>query len=231
MKTPIVEIGARIRKIRESNRWSQSDLSERIGKSTAYVSHIESGKQDIDTEVLFAIAAALSVAPGDLFTDNFIRSSLVEELDRHGLSRDYAKNYYPLVSKIRAGRGTVGEPKVEYHIEGYLPTAEGVSGYWFEVIGDSMFPKYEEGEAVLANPKLMPRDGGFAVVGWGIDECALKRIHYGPEALILASINPDYSPITIAKEEVWFIGRVVSVLSDARRYVVRKKKPTHESKE
>jgi transcriptional regulator with XRE-family HTH domain len=59
--------GERIRYLREMRGWQLEDLAARLGKSTATISRIENGKQNLTMIDIVLIAQALEVAPSVLF--------------------------------------------------------------------------------------------------------------------------------------------------------------------
>jgi phage repressor protein C with HTH and peptisase S24 domain len=84
------------------------------------------------------------------------------------------------------------------------PNAFGV-----EVEGDSMFPKYREGQAVIVDTRKSPADGDFAVVGLTNGEKYIKMWRQRNGAISLESLNPDYPPIKVKREDVRFAYKVV----------------------
>lgn len=59
-------IGTRIRELRNARRMSLSDVAEQASISTATLSRIETGKQNIDVELMTLIASVLHLSPHDL---------------------------------------------------------------------------------------------------------------------------------------------------------------------
>ena len=59
-------IGARIRELRTARRMSLSDVAEQASISTATLSRIETGKQNIDVGLMTMIARVLHLSPHDL---------------------------------------------------------------------------------------------------------------------------------------------------------------------
>ena len=123
----------------------------------------------------------------------------------------YSGAQYPIVSHIRAGRGNV---KTTYEYDSKV-TLEGPAdpkhkgSLYFAVTGDSMEPRWEEGDYVLVNPKLKPKHGEYGVCCWDNEDGGLKKIFYQKDKVVLQSLNPNYPAVTIEKSSVWFIGRVV----------------------
>ncbi len=61
--------GARLRQIRDERGYSQEELAERAGLHRNYVGGVERGERNVALENIVKLAKALSVPPGDLFTD------------------------------------------------------------------------------------------------------------------------------------------------------------------
>jgi transcriptional regulator with XRE-family HTH domain len=64
-----MHIGEKIRQIRRQKDLSQAWLAEQIGVVVSYVSMIENGKSDPDSELIKKFAHALSVSPSIFFED------------------------------------------------------------------------------------------------------------------------------------------------------------------
>ena len=62
-----MDIGKRLRELREANGLSQSDVEDRTGLLRTYISHIENGHSTPSLEVLEKWAAALNVDLYQLF--------------------------------------------------------------------------------------------------------------------------------------------------------------------
>ena len=81
------EFGARVRLYREMRGWDMDDLAQRLGKSQATVSRIETGKQNVAVGDIKAIARALAIPPsalldekddGEVDTTTLLQKSVVE---------------------------------------------------------------------------------------------------------------------------------------------------------
>ncbi|AWB57861.1 XRE family transcriptional regulator [Colwellia sp. Arc7-D] len=70
MSSELVDIGKRIRDIRNTVAMSQSELAYEIGTDKAYISRIERGEVNIGVLLLKKICIALKVKPNDLITLN-----------------------------------------------------------------------------------------------------------------------------------------------------------------
>jgi transcriptional regulator with XRE-family HTH domain len=56
------KLGARLRKLREAQGWSQEELADRAGLHRTYISSVERGVRNPTITVLAKIAAALGVS-------------------------------------------------------------------------------------------------------------------------------------------------------------------------
>jgi transcriptional regulator with XRE-family HTH domain len=59
--------GARIKSLREQNKWTQEFLAEKIEISTNYLSSIERGKENPTFDLLVKLSAGLEVEMWELF--------------------------------------------------------------------------------------------------------------------------------------------------------------------
>ena len=61
--------GTRLRQLRDERGYSQEELAERAGLPRNYVGGVQRGERNVALENIVKLAKALSVKPGDLFTD------------------------------------------------------------------------------------------------------------------------------------------------------------------
>ncbi len=123
---------------------------------------------------------------------------------------EFGQVTYPIVSHIRAGSGTVNPYEVQSRRMSEGPVDLKYKGsLFFEVRGNSMEPRWEDGDLVLVNPKLKPKNGDYGVVCWDQEDGALKKVFFKQGKLILQSINPVYQAIFVEPKSVWFIGKVL----------------------
>lgn len=96
-------------------------------------------------------------------------------------------------------------------------TAPGVSdpdAFAARVSGDSMSPRYAEGDIVIFSPAAAWKDGADCFVRFDDGQTTFKRVYAfrddaGREMLRLDPRNPRYSPRTIAREQVEGVYRAV----------------------
>ena len=64
-----IEIGTRIRELREQQGLATAQLAERLGVGEAHVSRLERGEEALPSKMLLRIAEALDVKPVRFFED------------------------------------------------------------------------------------------------------------------------------------------------------------------
>lgn len=193
-----MDIASRIASVRKSLGLSQAEVARRLGWSPPNYARIEKGRFTPSLKSLEAIAEALEVP----------LSALAEE---HAMSDEV-----PVVAFASAG------PGVEFTDQGY-PAGGGMyflprppqftdpNGFGVEVSGDSMVPKYEDGQVVMVDTRKRPVSGDYAVVGLMNGDKYVKRYREGGGMVVLESVNPLYPPVVIDPSEVRFAYKIVWV--------------------
>jgi transcriptional regulator with XRE-family HTH domain len=68
-ETVLSYIGANVRRLRVERGWTQVELAKAAGLKERYVQILETGAANPTVKVLIDVAAALGVAPTDLFAE------------------------------------------------------------------------------------------------------------------------------------------------------------------
>lgn len=98
-----------------------------------------------------------------------------------------------------------------------LPIINQLPAYDFTIIikGDSMKPKYESGDEIACRRILNP-----SFIQWGkvhvLDTAqgiVVKKVYDDGDRIKCVSINPDYPPFSVPKDEVYSLSLVVGSLS------------------
>ncbi|HNX27738.1 MAG TPA: XRE family transcriptional regulator [Phycisphaerae bacterium] len=87
------------------------------------------------------------------------------------------------------------------------------------VVGDSMEPKYHEGDIVVFSPNTQPRPGDDCFVRFGYDEgTTFKRFYQdSPESVRLQPLNSKYPSVTYPTESITGIWPAVFRIESLRR--------------
>jgi repressor LexA len=141
---------------------------------------------------------------------NFDVEFIMTGKTRTETTEDFGQVMYPIVSHIRCGSGTVNPYEVHSKRMSEGPVDAKYKGaLFFEVRGNSMEPRWEDGDLVLVQPKLKPRNGDYGVICWDQEDGALKKVYFKQGKIILQSINPAYQAIFVDPKTIWFIGKVL----------------------
>lgn len=197
-------VGAQIRKYRKAKGMTQKELGFRLGVAHNTISGYESGANEPDQNILFAIADILGVSVNDLFPS---------PTNLEPVNPEFAR--IPVLGTIACGDPIlVAENYAEYI---YMPKDRLPSGklFFLRAKGGSMTPTIPDGALVLIREQPEVESGAIAAVLVNDDEEAtLKRVKRQGNMLILLPDNPGYEPIIVTPDKpVRIIGRAVQVVT------------------
>lgn len=78
-----------------------------------------------------------------------------------------------------------------------------------KIDGDSMSPRYDNGEIVVVAPGKEVKSGDFVGARIADGRVVVKRIRFTDGIVLLESVNPQYPPIIIQREELVFAYKIV----------------------
>lgn len=107
----------------------------------------------------------------------------------------------PVIGEIAAGVPITANREYDEYIE--VPDTADARKYdlSLRVKGDSMKPRYLDGDLVFIRCQPDVRDGQIAAVVVG-GEATLKRVYHVPGGVQLISENPEYSPMLYTEDDV-----------------------------
>ncbi len=218
-------MGKRIRQRRALLTLSQGDLAEGLGVDQSTVAKWESGPNTPRHKTLRALAERLEVSVAWLFSGD--EAMLVRGADstRHGFEESARTRLPPVTRGERdlpvfgvavGGDDAVFDYNGEVHEFIERPSQlEGVhNAYALYVLGESMAPRYIEGEIVYINPNRPVTHNCFVAIelkgvedgpGKGMIKQFLKRT---PSKLVLHQFNPDKT-LEFAIDEIKHWHRIV----------------------
>src|SRR5581483_9282254 len=125
--------------------------------------------------------------------DAYLSGVLHELVDKHaGNIEHVSTNTVPVINKVSAGY-----PKD-------VPDREAFAA---RVHGDSMTPKYREGDIVIFSPAAVPKDGDDCFVRFDDGHTTFKRVFFesgdkGAAVIRLQPRNEKYRPHVVPREEI-----------------------------
>ena len=165
-----MNIGAKIKELRNKQGWSQERLAAKAGVSQVAIRKIEAGITK-KSRYINEIAQALGKTAADLDpTLSGTNGTILTKTD--ALSRE---RNLPVYGSAEGGAGAiiVSTDPVDY-VRRPAPLAEVKDGYGIIVLLDSMAPEFKPGDIVLVHPHLPPI-GGESCVFYADDGNGLVR--------------------------------------------------------
>lgn len=217
-KTSYSDLGKRLKQIRKLAGLTQGALGRMVGCSADNISAIERGDSNPSASLLLNICRVLRTTKAWLLegksSEQFIRESVAAYYGKNTIDvSDFVPYDIPLLGRAGAGRRVFSE-------DGY-PVGEGYqkvhrpydlfdpNAFAVEVEGDSMSPRYEDGDIVICSPAKGWNTGDYCVVIKKDDEVLVKKVADKDGAMILYSVNQAYDPILLNKEEIRAMHKIV----------------------
>lgn len=205
------KIHLRVKNARLNSGMTQDELAKAVGfVNRTSISKMEKGERPFPFEKLPLFAKALNVSETYLMG----YSEPKERIDFSKLKGDNISYVgevtdvitLPIIATVKAGYG--GMADIEYSGETISLSREFFRGKAEDYIvvnitGNSMYPRYIEGDKVVIHKQPSVESGATALVVYK-NECTLKRVIYkqGEDWLRLEPFNPTYPPVTIKDSDL-----------------------------
>lgn len=192
-------IADRIRDLRHAHGLSQQELADKIGVSKSSINMYERGDRIPRSNVQEALADYFNVDLDYLTGRSERTTRLVGSAEvPAGFEPLPVMMAVPLVGDIACGTPITAEQNIEARI--------GVPATWHADFaltchGDSMSPRYLDGDVVCIHAQPEVENGQIAAVRIG-DEATLKRFYQDGDTVTLVPINPAYPPLVYRGPEL-----------------------------
>jgi len=199
-----MKIGEFIRKKREEAKLSLRAVAKKAGISHVTLIDIEHGKKQPRVETLRRILSAMRVSWDECLKETGIAN--VEGTAYSEVAR------VPIISWIKAGEwGYVWEVFDPDDAEGWIPTdVKGPRVFALRVVGDSMEPRFKEGDIIVVDPDAQVDPGNFVIVRNQEGEVVFKQLKRYGRTWVLHSLNPKYPDIEVGRiARLKLVGKVV----------------------
>ena len=211
-KKNLIEIGSRIKEIREMHELNQAEFGKSIGISGNYMSDLELGKAEPSGPILLAIEYRYSVKREYIL---YGKKTAISEPVIPYIEIKKA-NPIPVVGIVPAGFPEMppDEDKIIDYL--YLPDVSK-NAYAMMVTGESMSPTVKSGDYAIFEMAGQNdiKSGDLIIVKNEWNELILKRYRKKDDKVYLTSDNPEYQPIT-PNEQYKIIGKVIKVIRDIK---------------
>lgn len=196
----------RLKELRDSHGLSQSDLAQKLHTNQSTVAMWENGTNRPRNATLEKLASFFNVSIDYLLG----RTSEKKERPREkGVQ-------IPVLGLVQAGIPVEAiEDIIDYE---EIPESMARSGEYFalQIRGESMEPKFSEGDIVIVRKQSDVDSGDIAVVLVNGDEATIKKIKKRSDGVMLIPNNPAFEPMFYSNQEiqelpVMILGKVVEL--------------------
>ena len=190
-----------IRLLRTKKGYTQSEMADLLGVSSGAISMYERGERTPDTDTLLKISTIFNVSMDYVY----------------GIKQPNSKVRIPVLGYVAAGIPIEAvEDIIDYEELSPEMVKDGVEYFALEIKGQSMEPKFSEGDVVIVRKQPDVDSGQIAIVCVNGDRATCKRVMKQSNGLLLQPLNPAYEPTFYSAEEVndlpiTIIGRVVEL--------------------
>lgn len=189
--------------------YKKTDLAKAAGKTRAAVTHWLNGET---LEIKADSAAGLQALTGY----NFLWISTgkgVKKFTQNVTPGPTIKGEVPLLSNVQAGMYTefVDNLHPTDGLYEQIPTTVPVNRYTFalRVSGDSMQPKFNDGDILVVEPELDPNPGDYVIAKNGSEETTFKQLVKDGADWYLKPLNERYPIKPLEKSTIVGVVRAV----------------------
>ena len=203
-----MNMGFRIKELREGRELTQEQLGKIVGVEKAAVQKWESGTtQNLKRTTINKLAEIFGVPASYV---------LAMEDNSYTNNDNYSCKKLPMLGHIAAGEPIFTEENCEY----YITVKEDMDAdFCVQAHGDSMInARILDGDIVFIRKQSDVEDGEIAAVLIE-DDATLKRVYKMPGRIQLRAENPAYKPIDITEKDglkVTILGKAVAFQSKVR---------------
>lgn len=198
----------RLKELREKAGYSQAQLAMKLGVRQSTVGMWENGANRPQNARLETLASIFGVS-----TDYLLgRSNDKGGDDAPHVSPGAVR--VPVYGTIPAGVPMEAiEDIIDYEEIPQEWTRGGREFFGLRIKGDSMYPRYEDGDVIIFKRQDTCENGQDCAVMVNGDDATFKRVKLSDRAVVLVSLNPNYEPMIYAPNDV----RIIGVVYELRR--------------
>lgn len=201
----------------------QVAIAQAVGMSPVYLNAILRGRRKAGADLQDAISRALGMSYDEVRVQG--RGNVVLPALRVDATATYTPpapnvepaempkrgGMVPLISSVRAGLWTAAEGLEPGEAEEWVdaPAGVGARAFALRVVGDSMEPRFQEGEIIIVDPDIEAASGDYVVASLEREDATLKRYLREGGRDWLVPQNQRYDPIDMTGRDWKIIGRVM----------------------
>lgn len=195
----------RLKQLRISHNFSQKDLASILFVNQTAVSQWERGATSPSPNILLKLC--------DLFG---VTSDYLLERKANATSENSTRHLIPVLGNVQAGIPIEAiEDIIDYE---EIDAATAAKGDYFalQIHGQSMEPKFSEGDVVIVKKQEFAESGDIVIALVNGDEATIKKLQKNSHGIMLLPSNPRFETLyytnrEIAEKPVRIIGKVVEL--------------------
>lgn len=188
-------VADKIKYYRTQKNMSQEEVAEELETSAVNISRYENGERKTNQDILFKLSQMFGVSINDFFppVDNAKFVDVISNTIK-----------IPVLGFIKAGIPIEAQEDIIDYID--IPaswTKGGKDFYALKISGDSMTPKYNEGDIVIFEQTKdyeAGRNKDCAVMV-NCTECTFKKVFIDEHGITLQPYNMNYEPMRFTKQQ------------------------------
>lgn len=205
-----IEVGGRIKAVRQSKKITQKELADKIGISQTAIALWENGSRSTSLDLIDKIAECLDISAGYLlFGEKDIEDVPAPRIKRKGVIIN-------VLGRVAAGVPIEAITDIIDTEEITEEMARTGDFFGLQIKGDSMEPRMTEGDVVIVRQQDDAESGDIVIATINGNEATCKRLRKYRDGIELISNNPSYEPMFFSNEDiiekpVKIIGKVVEL--------------------
>ncbi len=183
-----MEIGKKIRHLREKHKMSQDELAKRIGyTSRSSINKIEKDGRGIPSNKITLIANVFGVSPAYLM----------------GWEEKKSTVKIPVLGTVAAGTPIEAITDINSFEEISSELASKGEYYALTIKGDSMYPRIHDGDTIIFRKQADVENGQIAIVSVNGGEATCKKLMKSKHGITLIAFNQSvYEPTFYSNQEI-----------------------------
>ena len=193
-----------IKELRKKEKYTQAELAEKLSVNQTTVSCWETGKATPPPEMLMTLAQFFGVT-----VDYLMGNTPTKTEKKKGVQ-------VPVLGEVRAGYPMEAVENIIDYEEIDQETARRGEFFALRIKGDSMEPKFSEGDVVIVRKQETADSGDIVVALVNGDSATIKKLKRHQNGITLMPTNPTYEPMYYSNEEIMelpvtILGKVVEL--------------------
>lgn len=192
-------IGSKIKEFRTKKNIGQEELAEFLHTTSQTISRYELGQRKTGNDILFDLAEYFNVSINDFFPPTTFDNGYIIDINDDTVQ-------IPVLGVIKAGIPIEAQEEILEYVE--IPkkwTLGGKKFYGLMISGDSMFPKYQEGDIVIfeQNEDKELFNGKDCAVMINGNDATFKKVMLNDRGITLIPYNTaKYEMMMFSNEDI-----------------------------